>query len=70
MHCGLIVVHVAKNVDHLAEEELAGRLSHGTHGLVEVPEGTALDVLHHDEDLLVGDLAIRGLYQTLLAIVI
>jgi len=47
-------VHVFHGVDHLLEEEPSGVFAHGAHGLAEVKEEAALDVLHHDEDEVVN----------------
>jgi len=54
------VVHVLKSVKHLSHKEAACVLAHGSHGLAQVEEETAGDVLHHDEDQ-VADNAARGL---------
>jgi len=54
------VVHVLNCVNHLLHEEAARVLSHGAHGLAQVKEETARDVLHHDEDK-VADHTARGL---------
>jgi len=60
MH-GTPVVHVAQDFNDLVQEELAARLAHGTHALREIPESTALNVLHDDEDLLIGHQTVGAL---------
>ena len=54
------VVHVLEGFDHLRHEEATRVLAHGAHGLAQVEQEAALDVLHNDEDQ-VGDDTAAGL---------